>query len=150
MAGAIGPDGMGVNYTVDLDTLGNSAVRTNLDTAALVTLAAAAVGANSADQSNTVFRGLKIVADITAITGTAPTLVVTLQGKDAVSGKYYTILASAAIVAISTVVLTVYPGLLAAANVTANDILPKGWRIITVVGGTTPAVTATVSASLIL
>lgn len=117
---------------------------------AVTALAAAAVGANGADKVNLNARGLKLVIDITAITGTTPTLTVTIQGKDPVSGKYFTILASAALNAAATTVLTVYPGLTAAANVTANDVLPRDWRVIYAIGGTTPAVTATIAASLVL
>lgn len=116
--------------------------------AALITHAAAAAGVNSADQANSSARGVKVVVDITAITGT-PTLTVTLQGKDPISGKYYTLLASAALSAVGTTVLTVYPGLTAAANLTANDVLPATWRVITAIGGTTPAVTATIAATLL-
>lgn len=119
--------------------------------AAVVTaLAAAGVGTvNGADQSNTNARGLHLTIDITAITGTGPTLTVTIQGKDAVSGKYYTILASAALSAVGTTVLRVYPALTAAANTAANDVLPRDWRVTYTIGGTTPAVTATIAAALL-
>lgn len=117
--------------------------------AVVTALAAAGAGTvNSADQSNLASRGLHLVIDITAVTGT-PTLTVTIQGKDAVSGKYYTILASAALSAVATTVLRVYPGLTAAANTIANDVLPKDWRVTYTVAGGTPAVTATISAALI-
>jgi len=53
----------------------------------------------------------------------------TIKGKDPLSGKYYTLLASAAIVAASTVVLRVYPGLTAVANLVASDVLPLDWRV---------------------
>lgn len=122
---------------------------TGYDTAALITLTAASTGVNSADQTNNGARGIKLVIDITAITGTTPTLTVTLQGKDAASGKYYTILASTALNAVATTVLTVFPGATASANVAANDMLPKTWRVITVIGGTGPSVTATIGASLV-
>jgi hypothetical protein len=122
----------------------------NIDTAALVALAAAGLGTTtSPDQANVNGRGVKVVVDITVLGGTGPTLTVTIQGKDAASGKYYTILASAALAAVATTVLTVYPGLVAAANLTANDALPATWRISVVVGGTGPAVSATVGASVI-
>lgn len=121
----------------------------NIDTAELITHSAASAGVNGADQNNISGKGLKLVIDITAITGTGPTLTVTLQGKDVASGKYYTILASAALAATGTTVLTVHPGLTAAANVVANDILPKTWRVISAIGGTTPAVTATIGASIV-
>lgn len=120
------------------------------DTGAIVTLAAAGAGTVlSSDQVHRVGSGIKLVVDITAITGTAPTLTVTLLGKDTASGKYYTILASAALSAVGTTVLTVFPGAAVAANVSANDILPRTWQVQAVVAGTTPAVTATIGASLI-
>lgn len=125
--------------------------RGNVDTGALLTLAAQGLGTvNGADQTNYNGRGLKLIIDVTAISGTSPTVTVTIQGKDPTSGKYFTILASAALNAVATTVLTVYPGQTAAANVAANDILPRTFRVIAVVGGTGPSVTATVAASLIV
>ena len=108
---------------------------------AALTGTAAAAGANGSDQTNRRGHGLLVVVDITALTGTAPTLTVTIQGKDTASGKYFTILASAALAAVATTVLRVYPGLTAAANLVASDVLPYTWRVISVIGGTTPAVT---------
>lgn len=136
-----------------VDSAGNVvplAQPTHSVTTALLTHAAAGAGAvNSDDQTNTRRRGLQLVIDITAITGTSPTLTVTIEGKDAVSGKYYTLLASAALSAAGTNVLRVYPGLTAAANTVANDVLPLTWRVKSVIGGTTPAVTATIAATLL-
>lgn len=115
----------------------------------VLSLSAQGVGTlQSAVQHNATGKGIKLVVDITAITGTTPTLTVTLQGHDPSSGKDYTILASAALNAVGTTVLTVYPGLTAAANTVADDVLPIQWRAQAVVGGTTPAVTATIGASL--
>ena len=54
----------------------------------VVTLTAASAGVNSAVQTNSQWRGVVVSIDVTAITGTSPTLVVTLQGKDPVSGTY--------------------------------------------------------------
>lgn len=112
---------------------------------AIIQHSAAAAGVNGPDLDGGYGKGLLLFIDITAITGTSPTLTVTIQGKDPVSGKYYTILASAALAAVATTVLKVYPGLTAAANSVANDVLPPDFRIITSIGGTTPAVTATIS-----
>jgi hypothetical protein len=121
----------------------------NDDTGAIVTLTAqGAATVLSSDQLNRASMGIKLVIDVTAVGGT-PTLVVTLQGKDTASGKYYTILASATISTVSTTVLTVFPGGPVAANVSANDILPRTFRVQAVVAGTTPSVTATIGASLI-
>jgi hypothetical protein len=125
-------------------------MRGNVSGISLAALVAAAAGAQSADQVNLNGRGVKVVIDITALAGTTPTLTVTIQGKDPVSGKYFTILASAALAAVATTVLTVYPGLVAAANVAANDVLPRDWRISYAIGGSAgQAVTATITASII-
>lgn len=122
----------------------------NDDTGAMLTLTAQGAGTVlSNDQLNRAGMGIKLVIDITAITGTSPTLTVTLQGKDTASGKYYNMLASAALSAVGTTVLTLFPGAAVSANVSANDILPRNFRVQAVVGGTTPAVTATIGASLI-
>jgi hypothetical protein len=74
------------------------------------------------------YRGVILVIDVTAAPG-AQNLVVTLEGVDPVSGKFWSILASAAITAISTTVLKVFPGLTASANAVANDVLPPAWHV---------------------
>jgi hypothetical protein len=101
----------------------------------------------SADQQNLGRRGVKVVVDITAISGVGASLTVKIRGRDLVSGKYYDILVSAALAAVATTVLTVYPGAPTSANVSANDVLPATWRIEAVVAGTTPSITATIGAS---
>lgn len=74
-------------------------------------------------------RGVKVVLDITTVPG-VDTVTMTIQGKDPVSGKYYTILASAALVAVATTVYTVFPGAPVSANVSANDTIPDIYRLI--------------------
>ena len=120
------------------------------DTAALLTYtAAAAGGAPGADQTNSNARGVKLVIDITALTGVSPTLLITLQGKDAASGKYYSIGNTGNLSAVATTTFDVYPGLAAGAT-SANSTLPRVWRVTGTISGTTPTVTATVGASLII
>ncbi len=75
-------------------------------------------------------RSAIVVIDITAITSGNATF--TLQGKDTASGKYYTILASAALAAVATTILRVDPNLTAAGNTIAKDIMPSQWRVIMV------------------
>lgn len=116
----------------------------NWETGALLTPATTSV--NGLDQTNSNAKGLIVIVDITAITGTSVT--VTIQGKDPTSGKYYTILASAALTATGTTVMRVYPGLVASANVTANDILPRTWRVITTASALT-VLTATIAGVMI-
>lgn len=54
----------------------------------------------------------------------------TLQGKDALSGEYYTILASAVVDSVETRVLRVHPSFTAASNTVAKDGLPETYRVI--------------------
>src|SRR5215471_13897333 len=89
------------------------------------------------DMTSPAARGIKVVVDTTAI-GTG-SITVTVQGKDKASGKYYTILASAAIVTNATTVLSVYPGAAVTANVSANDALPATWRILVTANNANPA-----------
>ena len=119
----------------------------------LLTHTAAAAGVTSATQANLNSRGLQFYINISAGTGTLPTLQVFIEGVDvAGSGLAYTLLASVVLVASAALFtqLTVYPGVAAAANVMSNQPLPRFWRVRTVIGGTTPTVTATIGASLIL
>ncbi len=115
----------------------------------ILTHTAAAAGSTSGDVELNFSNASKILifVNVTAITGTAPTLTVTLQGKSP-QGVYYTLLASAALTATGLTVLRVFPAATATANISANDILPETLRISTVIGGTTPAVTATIAAVL--
>jgi hypothetical protein len=80
------------------------------------------------DLTNPAARGVTVVVDTTAI-GTG-SITLTIQGKDRASGKYYTLLAGAAVTTNVTNRYTVYPGLTASANVTASDVLPGTWRLI--------------------
>lgn len=87
------------------------------------------------------------VIDVTAATST-PSTVFTVSGVDRGSGQIYTILASAAIVGVGTTVLRVGPGLTAAANLVANDIIPPVIRI-TATHGNANSQTYTVSAHFV-
>lgn len=121
----------------------------NYDTAALITLAGQAAGTvNSADQTNYNGRGAQIIFDMTVATTTS--VVISIQGKDPVSGKYYNILSSAAITTVSTNQLTVYPGAPVTANLSTSQPLPRTWRVQAVVTGGASAATATVGASVIV
>ena len=99
------------------------------------------------DLGNEVGRGLHLVIDVTAVTAT-PSVVFTIKGKDPVSGKVWTILASAAIVATGTTILKVYPGLTAAANLVASDVLPPTWQV-TAVHGDADSITYSVTAQMV-
>lgn len=117
---------------------------------ALITHVAASVGVSGTDIADSGAKGVQVGINITAGTGTTPTLQVLVEGKDEASGVYYTLLDSTAVAATAGFTLmSLYPGLPVTAKVSANQVLPRVWRVRTVIGGTTPAVTATVGVTAI-
>jgi len=88
------------------------------------------------DITSPVTRGVVLVLDMT-VPGTG-SVTLTIQGKDRMSGKYYTLLAGAAITTVSTNVYTVFPGAAVAANVSANGTLPDLWRWIVTANNANP------------
>jgi hypothetical protein len=73
-------------------------------------------------------KALFIVIDITAVTAT-PAVTVTVSGVDSLSGKVWTLLASAALATVSTTVLQIGPGVTAATNLAANAYIPDFVRV---------------------
>jgi hypothetical protein len=114
-------------------------IRTNTDLNASQLIAAVGATASqaSADQVNAYGRGVKVWVNMTVV-GTG-SITVTIQGKDPGSGAYTTLLASAAITTNVVGVYTVYPGLPATANVSANDVLPRQWRVSVTANNANPA-----------
>jgi len=121
--------------------------KSNNDTnAALITLTAQGAGTvNGADQINTNGRG--VVVGINTTVDAAGSYVVNIQGKDIVSGQYYTIATTPAIAAAAFSTLTVYPGITTTANVAVSSVLPRTWRVQAVI--TAGPITATVGSSVI-
>lgn len=122
----------------------------NNDLGALVTLANASSNGHSADYVNAQNRGIVVVVNISAISGTSAALQVTIQGKDMASGNYYTLLQSASLTATGLTTLTVYPGIAAASNTAADASLPQNWRVSFSISGTSPSVTGTIGACLLV
>jgi len=109
-------------------------------TTALLNISATATGSNnSADQVNTLHKGVALFINITSIAATA-TIGINVQGKDPVSGNYVTLTrisldAQATLAATSTSMFEVYPGLTTSVPATVgtngalNLALPKTWRV---------------------
>ena len=83
----------------------------------------------SGDISADVYRGIHLIVDVTAVPG-VDTITPKIQGFDATSGKYYDILVGAAISATGTTVLKVFPSIAPSANASAQDLLPRVWRVV--------------------
>lgn len=95
------------------------------------------------------YNWLHVVCDVTAVTAT-PSVVVTIDALDPLSGKYYNLLTSAALTDSGspyTRVLKIGPGLPVTANVSANDVLPGTIRV-TMTHGDTDSITYSVAANL--
>jgi hypothetical protein len=92
------------------------------------------------------YNWLRVVIDVTAVTAT-PSVVLTIDGYDPVSGKYYNLLTAAAVTATGTTELLVGPGLTIAANVVANKPLPDTIRF-TMTHGDADSITYTLAAHL--
>jgi predicted Zn-dependent protease with MMP-like domain len=73
-------------------------------------------------------RGILAVLDVTGVPG-VDTVQLVVERKFALSGKYVQVLAAAARAGAGTDVLTVYPGAIAVANVTANDVMSDIYRV---------------------
>lgn len=99
------------------------------------------------EQDNRYATGLVFTIDCTVI-GSAPSVVFTLEGYDAASAKWYSILASAAITAVGTTTYYVFPAATVTANVSANKRLPRRWRI-KPVHGNTDTITYSVGATML-
>jgi len=97
-------------------------------TQVLLASAARTAAVSSADFSAEEVLSSEFVFDITVDPATA-SITPTIEGKDPISGSYYTILAGAAKAAVGTTVLRVGPTIIAAANVAANAILPSEFRV---------------------
>lgn len=154
VAHALSDGNTGVNITGVTALRANNAAGTSFDFErgnSDVTVFASAARTSTPtpfDGTNYNGRGLHLVIDCTAVSGSS-SVVFTIQGKDAVSGKFYTILASAAIVGTGTTVLRVFPGLTAAGNLVVSDTLPRTWRVIAT-HGTADSTTYSVGASVIV
>lgn len=108
---------------------------------------------NSADMTNENARGALVIVDISAVSGTSPTLTVKLQAKDPISGHYADIpgATTTALNATGTTLLVVYPGAAVTANSSVSQPLPRTWRVAYTLGGSaSPTVTASVSVQYVL
>jgi hypothetical protein len=117
----------------------------------LFATAARTATVNGSDVNNWRHRGIRLWLDITAVSGTVPVLDVKVQSKDHISGKYVDI-PSAAFAQKSGVGsddLLVYPGVAETANRSVSDVVPKTFRVVATIGGTTPSFTFSLSGELL-
>jgi hypothetical protein len=107
---------------------------------------------NGATLTNVGNKGVQVLVNMGVVTGTTPTLVLKLQGSVDGGTNWYDIpgAITASLTATGLYGITVYPGIAATAGVattgttaTASQVLPRTWRTVWTVGGTTPSFTIT-------
>lgn len=93
--------------------------------------------------------GMALFLDITAASGTTPTLDIKVQYLDPLTGNAFDLLAGAFVQKTTTGSdhLVIYPGIAVDAN-RVNQVLPGDIRINSVIGGTTPSFTYSLTAIL--
>jgi len=94
----------------------------------LLASAARTAATTSTDQRNRGHKGVRVHIKTTADPASASNTY-TIQGKDGITGDYYTLLASAAVTGVGETYLTVYPNIAVTANVSASNGLPTIWRL---------------------
>ena len=107
---------------------------------------------NGATQTNVGNKGAQIVVNMGAVSGTTPTAVLKLQGSVDGGTTWYDIpgATTASLTATGVFGITVYPGIAVTAGTTttgttamASAVLPRSWRVVWTIGGTTPSFTIT-------
>ena len=100
------------------------------------------------DVDNLHAKGAIFFLEITAKAGTTPTLDIKLQYRDVTSGAFVDIPLAifAQKVAEASDVLTIYPGIAVIANESVSGVIPKNYRVVCTIGGTTPSFTFSLTA----
>jgi hypothetical protein len=125
--------------------------RNNVSISVEASSAKTANGNSAAAIVNFNAKGVKLFLNISAVSGTSPTLVLKVQEQDPVSAAWFD-LAGATTAALSISGLTkleIYPGIPAVANVSVNNALARVWRLVWTITGTTPSFTFSVGAQYI-
>ena len=120
----------------------------NRNTITLFSSAARTASPTARQFTNKFNPGVHIIIDVTAIAAT-PSVVFNVEGLDQTSGKWYLLLASAAITATGTTVLAIGPGGTTAANTVSTLSVPRFVRV-RPVHGDADSITYTVGANLVL
>ena len=113
--------------------------------------AARTASANSTDLENRAAKGIHLILDVTAASGTTPTLDVKVQRKCPLSDAYVDVPSGAFAQKTTTGTddLVIYPGVAETANRSVSDVISSQWRVVATIAGTTPSFTFTVAGSYI-
>lgn len=109
-------------------------------------------GASAAAITNNSGTGVILFLNVSAISGTAPTLDVKVQVQDPVTLSWFDLPGAAfpQRTSVSTAMLEIFPGLVDVAGVRAGRALPRTWRLAWTIGGPTPSFTFSVGAQYLI
>ena len=95
---------------------------------------------------------LLLVIDVTAASGTVPSMIVKIQGYDRAADKWLDVLGAvtAAIIGVSTTQLYIIPAAAPITNIISQVFLPPRWRAVWTITGTTPSFTMSLGAQTML
>lgn len=126
-------------------------MRGNTSVSVEASSAKTATGNSASALTNHSASGAVLFINVSAASGTTPTLVVRAQMQDPVGAGWIDIpgAATASITGISNVALAIYPGATVAANAAVSYPLPRVWRLAWTITGTTPSFTFSVGAQYV-
>jgi hypothetical protein len=164
MQGTVAPAPVNVTNTVPVSgTLTATVASTTITsgTVSPLTVAGVSVEASSAKVgsgnsasaiTNASGNGAMFFINVSAASGTGPTLVVRLQVQDPVSTNWVDVpgAATATITGTGLTLLTVHPSIVDVANSKVSMPLPRTYRFAWVIGGTTPSFTFSIGAQYII
>ena len=111
-------------------------------------LARTATGTGPVIPAPSVDKGLTLFLNVSAASGTSPTLDCKVQQLDVISGGWFDV-AGASFPQVATTVnlaLTIFPGAASQANVSVNGTIRNQFRVAYAIGGTTPSFTFSIGA----
>lgn len=118
---------------------------------AVISSASRTTSFNSSSFESKGFNGVRLFLDVTASSGTSPTLDVKVQVYNPVVGEFVDLpgAAFAQQTAAGKAILTIYPGIAETANESVSDVIGSEYRVAVTIGGTSPSFTFSVSADYI-
>lgn len=115
----------------------------------LIPSAPVSASGNSTVFDNHNYAGANIGINVTAVSGTTPSMTAFVEGLDEASGVWYPVLQSAPITSTGFTLLSIYHGIAVVANQSASAVLPATFRVRWAITGTTPSFTFTVGACML-
>lgn len=107
---------------------------------------------NSSDLDSEGFKGVRLYLDITAVSGTAPTLNLKVQVYDEGSNSYIDLpnASFAEKSSTGTDMLTIYPGIAETANQAVSTVIGPQYRVVATIGGASPDFTFSLGADYLI